>query len=104
LAPTLSRREIAYAIRSQLGVPSEDAEEWVRFLIEEIVSALERGEEVQLSGLGSFLVKRRGSRKGRNLVNGEEVHLPPRFTVVFRMGPRLKRRLNPPRQTPARGG
>jgi integration host factor subunit alpha len=102
MARTLSRREIAYALRAQLGISSQDAEAWVRFMVGEIVSALERGEEVQLSGLGSFLVKRRSARKGRNLVNGEEVSLPPRYTVVFRMGPRLKRRLNP--STPPKRG
>lgn len=92
---TLSRKEVAYALRKYLGISCVDAEKWVRFLVEEIVSALERGEEVQLTGLGSFSVKRRKARKGRNLLNGEEIPLPPRYTVVFRMGPKLKALLNP---------
>lgn len=102
MARTISRKEIAYAIRNEMGVTYDEAEEWVRFLIENIVESLERGEEVQLSGLGRFTVKERKARKGRDMVNGRELPLPPRYTVVFRMGPRLKELLNPLRKKPLR--
>ena len=94
MAIPITRREIQEEIHHQLGVPYYLAREWVNFLIDEILEALRRGEKVKISGFGTFLVKRRGPRKGRNLHNGEIVEISPYYTVVFRPSRKLKRLLN----------
>lgn len=75
---------------AELGISKKDAAEAVETIIETIKGALKNGEKVNLAGLGSFEVKNRAPRKGRNPKTGEEIHIPSKKIPVFRAGKQLK--------------
>lgn len=63
-------------------------------LIEEVIETLERGENVKLSGFGSFMLRDKGERIGRNPKTGIEVPIAPRRVMVFKPSPVMKSRMN----------
>ncbi len=71
-----------------------DVERVVSTVFEEVVAALARGERVELRGFGSFSVRRREARVGRNPATGERVEVAAKAVVHFRTGGRLRQRLN----------
>lgn len=73
-----------------------DVERIVSTVFEEIAGALARGDRIELRGFGSFSVKRRGPRIGRNPRTGEAVHVTEKFIPVFKTGKELRERLNEP--------
>ena len=68
----------------------------VKLVFQEITNCLERGETVKLSSFGSFVVRSKGQRKGRNPKTGEEVPIAPHRVMVFRPSATLRGRLRPP--------
>ena len=66
----------------------------VELVLEEITDCLERGETVKLSSFGSFVVRKKGQRIGRNPKTGEEVPISPRRVMVFKPSAILKQRIN----------
>jgi len=79
-----------------------DAERIVSTVFDEISSALARGDRVELRGFGSFSVKRRGPRVGRNPRTGDAVHVAEKFVPTFKTGKELRKQLNDP-TTPSGG-
>ncbi len=71
-----------------------DVERIVNTVLEEIAAALERGDRVELRGFGSFGVKQRPGRLGRNPRTGEQVRVPPKHVPFFKAGKELRERLN----------
>lgn len=71
-----------------------DVERIVGTIFEEIISAMARGERVELRGFGAFSVKRRDSRTGRNPRTGEAVDVEEKFVPFFKTGKLLRERLN----------
>jgi integration host factor subunit beta len=72
-----------------------DVEKVVDAFLDEIVSALARGDRVELRGFGSFSVKVREGRVGRNPKTGATVHVPEKKIPYFRQGQPIRKRLNP---------
>jgi integration host factor subunit alpha len=68
----------------------------VELVLKEIKDCLERGEKVKLSSFGSFVVRKKGQRMGRNPKTREEVPIAPRRVVMFKPSPILKQRINAP--------
>ena len=71
-----------------------DIETIVETIIEEMSSALERGDRIELRGFGAFSVKERAPRVGRNPRTGESVQVPAKRTPAFKTGKALRERLN----------
>ncbi len=71
-----------------------DAERIVSTIFDEIADALVRGDRVELRGFGSFSVKRRAARVGRNPRTGAAVHVSEKFIPFFKIGKQLRKRLN----------
>lgn len=71
-----------------------DVEKIVNTIFEEIVSALSRGDRVELRGFGAFSVKRRDARTGRNPRTGEAVDVDEKHVPFFKTGKLLRDRLN----------
>ena len=71
-----------------------DVENIVNAILEQIVSALERGDRVELRGFGAFSVKRRDARTGRNPRTGESVDVGEKYVPFFKTGKQLRERLN----------
>ena len=63
-------------------------------MLKEITDCLERGETVKLSSFGSFVVRKKGQRIGRNPKTGKEVPISPRRVMVFKPSAILKQRIN----------
>ena len=87
---TVTRDALRDAVHAELGLPLREAAELVDEVIAERLSA---GEEVKISSFGSFTVRDKGLRIGRNPKTGEPAPIEPRRVVVFRASAKLKRRI-----------
>ena len=67
---------------------------FVELVLREIVGSLERGQTVKLSSFGSFGIRDKGQRIGRNPKTGQEVPITPRRVLVFRASNIMKQRIN----------
>jgi integration host factor subunit beta len=76
------------------GLHPRDVEKLVDAILDEIITALARGDRVELRGLGSFSARIRGGRLGRNPKTGATVHVPKRKVPYFRQGQKMRKRLN----------
>src|SRR2546430_14091968 len=105
---TVTRARLSEAVYQEVGLSRNESAELVESVIAEIAGALERGEMVKISSFGSFAVRQKGQRVGRNPKTGQEVPISPRRGVVFRAPAALKHQINkglpqtPPRATPTR--
>ena len=91
---TVTRAELSEAVYQEVGLSRSESAELVESVLEEISHALVRGESVKLSSFGSFSVREKGQRIGRNPKTGEEVPILPRRVLVFRASHVLKDRIN----------
>ncbi len=91
---TLTRADLAEAVFQKVGLPRNESAEIVEVVLREIVAGLERGESVKLSSFGSFGIRDKGQRIGRNPKTGQEVPITPRRVLVFRASNVMKQRIN----------
>jgi integration host factor subunit alpha len=91
---TITRADLAEAVYNELGLSRNDCAKYVEMVLAEVIGALERNETVKLSSFGSFSVRQKGQRVGRNPKTGEEVPILPRKVLVFRASHVLKNRIN----------
>jgi integration host factor subunit alpha len=92
---TLTRAQLAEAIYAQVGLSRNESAALLEAVLERIAAALEAGEAVKLSAFGTFAVRQKGRRIGRNPKTGVEVPIEPRRVLTFRPSQVLKARLNP---------
>ncbi len=81
---TVTRARLSDAVYQEVGLSRNELAELVGSVIAEISGALERGEMVKISSFGSFAVRQKGKRIGRNPKTGQEVPISPRRVLVFR--------------------
>jgi integration host factor subunit alpha len=91
---TITRVELAGAVHQTLGLSFADSRDLVEQVLAEIAGCIARGEMVKLSGFGSFVVRRKSQRIGRNPATREEVPIAPRRVMVFKPSDALKRKIN----------
>lgn len=91
---TLTRADLAEALVRKIGLPRNESQELVERVLGEISSALAKGDGVKLSSFGSFGVRNKGQRIGRNPKTGEEVPITPRRVLIFRASNIMKSRIN----------
>jgi integration host factor subunit alpha len=91
---TLTRADLAEAVFQKVGLPRNESAEIVELVLREIVASLERGDTVKLSSFGSFGLRDKGERVGRNPKTGQEVPITPRRVLVFRASNIMKQRIN----------
>jgi integration host factor subunit alpha len=91
---TLTRADLAEAVFQKVGLPRNESAELVELVLREIVASLERGQTVKLSSFGSFGIRNKGQRVGRNPKTGQEVPITPRRVLVFRASNIMKQRIN----------
>lgn len=89
----LTKADIAERLYEELGLNKREAKELVEMFFEEIRGALQRGEQVKLSGFGNFDLRSKKQRPGRNPKTGEEIPITARRVVTFRPGQKLKARV-----------
>lgn len=90
---TLTRAEIAEAIHKKLGLSRSEALAMVEAILQHMCTALGKGENVKISGFGTFLLRDKGERVGRNPKTGVEVPITPRRVLTFRASQMLKDRI-----------
>ncbi len=92
-ARTVTRANLSDAVYQEVGLSRSESAELVDLVLHEISDALVRGETIKLSSFGSFVVRQKGERVGRNPKTGEEAPILPRRVLVFRASPALKERV-----------
>jgi len=89
----LTKADMAEHFFGQLGLNKREARDIVERFFEHIRAALEKGEQVKLSGFGNFDLREKRQRPGRNPKTGEEIPISARRVVTFRPGQKLKLRV-----------
>ena len=98
---TITRAYISEAIYQEVGLSRNESADLLESVLAEITKALADGETVKLSSFGSFSIRKKGRRIGRNPKTGEEVPILPRRVLVFRPSQVLKNRINEGRRESA---
>ena len=91
---TVTRAHLSEALHEEVGLSRDECGELVETVLREISDTLTMGEAVKISSFGSFSVRQKGERIGRNPKTGEEVPILPRRVVVFRASHVLKGRIS----------
>jgi integration host factor subunit beta len=90
----LTKANLVEEVARTAGVTKKQAEEIVQTVFATIVDSLHGGRKVELRGFGSFRIRSRGARLGRNPKTGERVEVPPKRIPYFKPGKELKEQLN----------
>ncbi|OYU49172.1 MAG: integration host factor subunit alpha [Rhizobiales bacterium PAR1] len=91
---TITRADLCEAVYQKLGLSRAESSELVETVLREISDTLAKGETVKLSSFGSFVVRQKGERVGRNPKTGVEVPITPRRVLVFKPSNVMKARIN----------
>ncbi|MEM9061033.1 MAG: integration host factor subunit alpha [Pseudomonadota bacterium] len=91
---TLTRSDLSEAVYREIGLSRNESAELVETILDRIAAALVDGETVKISSFGTFAVREKGARMGRNPKTGEEVPIDPRRVLVFRPSHILKERVD----------
>ena len=91
---TLTRADLTEAVFQAVGLSRTDSAQMVEDMLAEVCGAMARGETVKLSSFGTFAVRQKSQRMGRNPKTGDEVPIAPRRVLVFRPSHVLKATIN----------
>lgn len=91
---TITRADLCEAVYQKIGLSRTESSKLVEAVLDEICDAVARGENVKLSSFGSFVVRDKGERIGRNPKTGVEVPIEPRRVMVFKPSNVMKARIN----------
>ncbi|HBR68404.1 MAG TPA: integration host factor subunit alpha [Rhodospirillaceae bacterium] len=91
---TITRADLAEAVYEQVGLSRNESADLVEAVLNDISEALVQGHNVKISSFGSFSIREKGERIGRNPKTGVEVPISPRRVLVFRASHVLKDRIN----------
>ncbi len=90
---TLTKADLSKHLMEQMQLPKKDADQLVTTFLDAVVEALHRGEGVELRGFGSFRLRDRQARVGRNPRSGQSIQVPPKRVVYFKLGKELRSKL-----------
>jgi integration host factor subunit alpha len=90
----MTRADIVDRIYEKVGLSKKEAQEIIEIIIDTITETLKEGETVKITGFGTFTVRKKAPRKGRNPKTGEEVEISARRVVSFRPSNILKEKVN----------
>jgi|TARA_R110002096_G_scaffold435770_1_gene662585 integration host factor subunit alpha len=91
---TVTRADLIEAVYQEVGLSRNESADLVETVLDEIATNLTNGDNVKISSFGSFIVRDKGGRIGRNPKTGEEVPIEPRRVLVFRPSQVLKDRVS----------
>jgi integration host factor subunit alpha len=94
MGETITRAHLSEAVYQEVGLSRNESADLVESVLQEIADCLSVGDTVKLSSFGSFSVRQKGGRMGRNPKTGEEVPIKPRRVLVFRPSHVLKELIN----------
>jgi len=90
---TLTRADLAESLHQEIGLSRSDSAQVVEQILVEMCEALSRGENVKISGFGTFVLRDKGERIGRNPKTGVEVPIAPRRVLTFRASQMMRDRI-----------
>ncbi|WP_084862085.1 integration host factor subunit alpha [Salibaculum halophilum] len=90
---TLTRMDLAEAVHEEVGLSRNESAELVETVLQHMSDALVRGENVKISSFGTFSIRDKAARMGRNPKTGEEVPISPRRVLSFRPSHLMKDRV-----------
>jgi len=90
---TLTRADLADALHREVGLSRAESSRMVEQIIDRMCDALARGENVKISGFGTFVLRDKNQRIGRNPKTGVEVPITPRRVLTFRASQMLRERI-----------
>ena len=92
-AGTLTRADLAEALHRQVGLSRTDSARMVEQILDHMCDALASGQNVKISGFGTFMLRNKGERIGRNPKTGVEVPIAPRKVMTFRASQMMRERI-----------
>ncbi len=93
IAGTLTRADLADALHRDVGLSRMDSAKLVEQILGHMCNALAEGENVKISGFGTFVLRNKGERVGRNPKTGVEVPIAPRRVLTFRASQMMRERI-----------
>jgi integration host factor subunit beta len=97
----MTKAELVEDVARAAELTKKDAERLVEIVFESIIETLNQGEKIELRGFGSFRVRERGARRGRNPKTGDPVNIPAKRVPYFKPGKELKELINEEPAAPA---
>jgi integration host factor subunit beta len=86
----MTKADLVEQVAKETDMTKKDAEQLVEVVFESIIGALNKGDKIELRGFGSFRVRERDARKGRNPKTGAAVSIPAKRVAYFKPGKELK--------------
>lgn len=90
---TLTRADISDAVHDGIGLSRSECYDLVDTIIDKMSDAIAKGDEVKISGFGTFMVREKGARMGRNPKTGVQVPIAPRRVLSFRPSQKMRDRI-----------
>ena len=95
----MTKAALAKEVHEYLGLSRKEATAMMELIFDTLKATLAEGETIKIPGFGTFIVRKKVARKGRNLSTGEEVPIEPRRVVVFKPSAKLKEMANNAQKT-----
>jgi integration host factor subunit alpha len=92
--PTLTRADLSEAVYQDIGLSRSESAQLVEQVLDTMSDAIVDGQNVKVSSFGSFIIRKKGGRIGRNPKTGQEVPIEPRSVLTFRPSQILRDRIN----------
>jgi len=90
----MTKLEVATALRERTGISQRQAFDAVELFLDSVKQSLKNGEKVSLVGFGTFYIKTKEARNGRNPRTGESIRIPPKSVIVFKPGKEFRDLVN----------
>lgn len=90
----MTKADLVERVAREADMTKKDAEQLVEIIFDTIISTLNKGEKIELRGFGSFRLRERNARKGRNPKTGDTVSIPAKRVAYFKPGKELKELIN----------
>jgi nucleoid DNA-binding protein len=90
----MTKAEIANLLMDRTGLARNESHEAVEIFLAAVKSSLKRGQKVSLVGFGTFAIKSKNARRGRNPRTGEQIHIPEKHVVIFKPGKSFREMVN----------
>lgn len=94
MTKTLTRADLSEAVHSEIGLSRADSAQLVEQVLDTIGNTLIDGQNVKISSFGTFVLRQKGERIGRNPKTGQEVPIEPRRVLTFRPSQLMRDRIN----------
>ena len=93
VAETLKRADLSEAIHNEIGLSRAECGQLVESILRHMCEALSDGSNIKISGFGSFILRDKAARIGRNPMTGVEAPIAPRRVLTFRASPKMSERI-----------